>query len=82
VRRILAGLIVALIVGGRLTAQAPAPAVPTLTDLQRVTLGYRVLAQRNATLELELLVRELAQPGYTLDVNAGIYVPAEEKRAP
>lgn len=85
--RLLAGVVAALVVGGRLTAQAPvhapppaaSPTLPTLSEIQRLTLTIRVLAQRNAALELELVVRELARPGYTLDLQTLAYVPILEK---
>lgn len=70
----------------------PAPAVPTLTDTQRLTLQTLqqqieiaqlrfVLAQRDHELaqgRLKAYVAELQVPGYRLDLDSRSYAPAPE----
>lgn len=51
-----------------------ADGAPTLTPEQRTQLQLRVLIYRNAQLELEAAVKDLAQPGYTLDLSQLTYV--------
>lgn len=73
-KRILAGLVFALIIGGRLIAE---PAAPKLTDVQRLTLSNLLLARDNAQLRLDAYVKDIAVPGYDL-TTAGEYVKQTE----
>jgi len=57
---------------------ASSASVPSLTPEQRTTLQLRVLIFRNAQLELEALIKDFAQPGYTIDLNTLTYVKAAD----
>jgi len=54
---------------------------PTLTTEQRTQLQLRVLIYRNAQLELEAMLKDLAQPGYTIDLSQLTYVKHPEAKA-
>lgn len=78
VKLILSALIVALVIGGRLTADTPAP---KLTEVQRLMLQNKVLRARLAQAELDAIVKEYTIPGYDLTAE-GDYVKHPEKAAP
>ena len=80
-RRALAILaIVAVLVAG-VAHVAAGVVIPTLSELERLTLANRVLAYRNAQLELEAYLRTVAREGFDLDVVAGVYVPKPAAKA-
>lgn len=62
---------------GYLSAQ---PTTPTLTDIQKLTLQNRVLAFQLAQAHLEAYLKELQQPGWTLDINTLTYTKDAEKK--
>lgn len=68
-------LALALLFGSALHAEAPAP---KLTDLQRLTVQNRVLAYQLAQAQLEAVVKELAVPGYEIDLQRIDYVKKTE----
>jgi hypothetical protein len=52
------------------------PDDPTLTELQRLTVQNRFLAYQLAQAQLETVVKELTVPGYLIDLQRLVYVPA------
>ena len=71
-----------LVWGASAGLRATDPPAPTLTDTQRLVLSNRVLALRVAQLELDAAVKELAVPGYLIDLQTITYVKAPEKASP
>lgn len=77
-KRLCGGLVFALILGGRLMAD---PAVPKLTEVQKLTLTNLILMRDNAQLRLDAFVKELTVAGYDL-TTAGDYVKTPEAVTP
>lgn len=51
---------------------------PVLTDLQKLTLQNRVLAYQLAQAQLEAVIKDLAVPGYDLDLVTLSYVKKKD----
>ena len=51
--------------------------VPKFTDVQRLTLHNRLLTFQLAQAQLEAYLKEVAVPGYTIDLNTLLYVPVQ-----
>lgn len=81
---VLIGCVLAIALACAVVLAADAPqttGAPTLTSDQRTQLHLRVLIYRNAQLELEALIKDLAQPGYTIDLSQLTYVHTPEAKA-
>lgn len=79
-KRVIVGVVLALIVCGRLTAEAPAP---TLTDLQKLQLVNALKDVEIAQLKLQAVIAAVTPAGYRLTERMELEpIPAKTTEKP